>query len=212
MRGSARQVVILLLLTAAALTLLHVGNLLSGGGVELVDFEEEANVPTWVGAMQFFAVALCAELLARGSHGRPRLAWRVVAAAFVFFSVDELATIHERALRVASDSDDAWWWPILFLPLFAAVLAALWSVAGEVRRDLGSRLPVLAGVALLGSALALDALGAALELYDEALVHVALHRIVEELLELLGGLVLIATFVALLEHRLRRRGQEAHAG
>jgi hypothetical protein len=209
LRGHARRCVVILLTAVAALTVLHVGNLLTGRSVDVVDFEREANLPTWFSSMQFFAVGLCAGLLAGGSRGRPRLAWHATAAVFVFFSVDELATIHERALRAASSSEvDVWYWPVLFLPVFAAALAALWSVSGEVRRELGSRLPVLAGVALLGAALAFDALGTVIA-HDELRVHVTLRRMAEELLEIFGALVLVATFVALLEHRLRRLGQLA---
>lgn len=188
----------------AAVVVLHLTNRLSGVEKRLFDLGLEQNVPTWLGTVQFLGVALCAAFLARESAGRLKLAFVVVAASFAFFSLDELALIKDELVQNIAHSqfDDVWYWPALYAPIGGIAVVALLAVAGEVRRRLGSVLPLAAGLALLVAAPLLD--GAAEASTSQLVFEVEV--VVEEWFELTGTAILTATFLAVL---LRRRAARA---
>lgn len=56
--------------------------------------ENEANLPTWFSSTQLaFAAAAC---LLAGIAGGEWIAWGPIAAVLTFFSIDEIAMLHER--------------------------------------------------------------------------------------------------------------------
>lgn len=184
----------------AVVVLLHVANGLTGLDKRLFDLDLEQNLPTWVSAVQFFGVALCAGLLSGYTRGRQRLAWRAFAGIFLFFSLDEVALLHEELVdRVAtSPKGDAWFWPLFYLPLGIAALVAVAIVVGEVRRVGASATTVVAGLMLLGAALLLDGIAVALTdtpwLFEPAIV-------LEEASELVGTAVLVGVLAGMLAVR-----------
>jgi hypothetical protein len=187
----------LILAADVSVLLLHVVNRASGLDKRLFDLDLEANLPTWLSSIQFFGVALGAALLSRQSAGRRVLAWRIFALLFVFLSIDEAAQIHEEIVdRVAtSPSQDAWFWPVFYVPIGAVVIAALWVVLDEVRAYAGSALPVVISLALLGAALGLDA--AATQVVDDPWLFEP-ELVLEEAAELLGTAILIVLFLGIL--------------
>jgi hypothetical protein len=186
----------------AAVILLHVANEVSGANKRLFDLDKEQNLPTWLSSVQLFSAALCSWLCSLRSTGRERLAWRGLAVIFAFLSLDELALVHEEVVEHVTDDPaaDLWWWPVLYLPLAVAGLAALWFVIRAVRATLGSAALFLVGFAFLGVSLLLDSV-ATQYVDNEWLFSPSL--VLEEAFELLGSALLVA--VALAVYRLRTR-------
>jgi hypothetical protein len=193
----------LILAADAGVLLLHVLNRASEWNTRLFDLDVESNLPTWLGAIQFFGVAVCAALLSRSATGRRALAWRVVALLFVFLSLDEIAQLHEEIVdRVAtSPTGDAWFWPFFYAPLGAAVLAALWVLLDDVRLYVGSALLVVVSLGLLAASVFLDA--AATQFVDEPWLYEP-ELVLEEGAELLGSGILIVLLLGIFLARRER--------
>ncbi|MGH3112938.1 MAG: hypothetical protein ACRDOP_05675 [Gaiellaceae bacterium] len=194
----ARRLIGLALLADALVVALHVLNELGGWEKRLFDLTEEQNLPTWLNSVQFAGAALAAALAAEVA--RRRLAWRALAAILLFFSLDELALVHEEIIeRVADESGgEPWFWPFFYTPIAAACLAAVVVAARDARRALGSVWLFLAGFGCLGVALVLD--GAAAEYMDEPWLWQP-SVVVEESLELLGPVLLAVVGLAVWENR-----------
>ncbi|MBI5577343.1 MAG: hypothetical protein HY896_13405 [Deltaproteobacteria bacterium] len=66
----------------------------------LFDLDQEYNIPTWFSTMQLFLVFLISFACARGAESKAlRRGYRLLAAVFLFFSLDETAEIHESVGR-----------------------------------------------------------------------------------------------------------------
>jgi len=200
----AVRTVALILAVDAAVILLHGLNSLTGAEQRLFDLDLEQNLPTWVSSIQFFGVALCAILLSRQAAGMQQIAWRVFAGIFLFFSLDELALLHEELVdRIAtSPGGDSAFWPVFYVPLGLVALLSLAVVVGDVRRSGGSVALVVAGLALLGGALVLDAV--ATTFVDKPFLF-ELELVFEEAFELVGTAVLIGVLLASLLNLLNAR-------
>jgi hypothetical protein len=184
-----------MLAAAGVVVLLHIANELTGANKRLFDLDKEQNLPTWLSSVQLFAAGLCAWLSSLRAPGRERLAWRGLAAILMFLSLDELALIHEEVVeQVTGDpTADPWWWPALYLPLGAALLAAFWVALWTVRDVLGSATAFVAGFALLGVSIALDT--AATQYVDNRWLF-SPSLVVEEALELCGSAVLVCVLLS----------------
>jgi hypothetical protein len=184
-----------MLAAAAVVVVLHVANELSGANKRLFDLDKEQNLPTWLSSVQLFSAGLCAWLVSLRALGRERLAWRGLATILLFVSLDELALIHEEVVEhVTGDpAADLWWWPALYLPLGAALLAAFWVALRTVRDVLGSATAFVAGFVLLGVSIALDT--AATQYVDNRWIFNP-SLIVEEALELSGSAVLVCVLLS----------------
>jgi hypothetical protein len=164
-RVGFRIAVVAMLVLAAA----HLGNeFVLDGRVEGLDADVEGNVFTWASSTATFAVAFCAALHAAAVE-KQRREFTVLAALTLWFSMDDVAIIHERVahkigedLFGLSDAIAVRLWLILYLPLL--VLAALaeegTNVPNELRialeegLELGGWILVAAGLtAILCSAL-----------------------------------------------------------
>ena len=170
----ASCVVIALLVAAHLVTDLKLFNLL-----------EESNLPTWFSQAQFLlAAGACAVAATRDE--RARTAWLLLAAVMAFFSLDEVAMIHERledqgsvelALLVVE--------PLLGLALIAVVYTAL-------RGRVDSRVLTLLGAAVVTLVLA-QASSAINGVAEPTGFVYDLLAILEEVFEMLtGALVLVA--------------------
>lgn len=184
-----------MLVAAAVVVVLHVANEVSGANKRLFDLDKEQNLPTWLSSVQLFSAGLCAWLVSLRALGRERLAWRGLAAILSFVSLDELALIHEEVVEhVTGDpAADLWWWPVLYLPLGAALIAAFWVAVRTVRNVLGSATAFVAGFVLLGVSIALDT--AATQYVDNRWLF-SPSLVVEEALELSGSAVLVCVLLS----------------
>jgi hypothetical protein len=190
----ALELLALLLAADAVTVLLHVVSELGGFYAQMFNLDEEGNLPTWLASAQFLAVAAVAGLLARLRSGPERLAALALALVFAYFSLDEVALVHEKLAEHAPAAlEDVPKLPILYSPIAVACAAAIWVLLPRVQAVLGSSLPLLAGFALLATSVLLDAA-------DVQALDVPRFRpliIAEEATELAGTALLAAVLLAL---------------
>lgn len=179
--------------------------------VRLFDLNGENNVPTWFTSLLWQVGALCCYLLSRADlerTGRVRngVFWIALGCAALFFSLDEVAEIHEGV----GDIIDAY---ATDLPVYGWVFygVGLVAVAGlffgrfilTLPRDTALTI-VLAGAVFVTGALGFETLGALVELGTLKQFPAGLNWgrsiAIEEVLEMMGAVLLI---VALHTH-LRR--------
>jgi hypothetical protein len=135
------------LAAVAVQTVAHLGNVLAfDGDIDGLNVENDINLFAWASSMATFTAALASVLLAALLPAL-RLRLLVLGAILMFFSVDDLATIHERlgtfVRRDLLDLPSGYGrvaWPAIFLPLLAAAFLILW--------DLSRRLPTAGGPTL----------------------------------------------------------------
>jgi hypothetical protein len=203
--GPALELLGLLLAADAVVVLLHVVNELAGLYTEMFNLDKEENLSTWLASGQFLAVAAAAGLLARLSNGRIRLAALALALVFAYFSLDEVALVHEKLANHASGAlGDLPKLPILYSPIAIVCAAALWVLSPVARDAFGSVLPLLAGFGLLATSVVLDA--ADLQALD--LPRFRPLIILEEAAELAGTALLAAVLLALVLLRSATQWQE----
>jgi len=154
----ALQILIVMLAADAVVVALHVVNELGGFYTQMFNLDEEQNLPTWLSSAQFLAVGVAAAALATRTEARERLASLVLAAVFVYFSLDEAALVHEKlAEHVREELEGVPKLPILYAPIGAACAVAVWILLPVVRRRLGTRVAFVGGFALIVVSLFLDA-------------------------------------------------------
>ena len=108
--------------------------------LKLFDLLEESNLPTWFSQAQFLlAAGACAS--AGMQDPQARRAWLLLAVAMTFFSLDEVAMIHERLEDHGSVELDL----LVVEPLLGLALVAV--VYGTLRGRVERRVLVLLGAA-----------------------------------------------------------------
>lgn len=180
-------------------TVAHLGNeFLLDDRVEGLDADVEGNALTWASSVATFAVALCAALHAAAVE-KQRREFTVLAALALWFSLDDVAIIHERvALELGEDllgMPDylaVRLWLILYLPLLLLAGLVLWRVAQEAQPPADRA--VLVGLGLLVASIPVELAGAVTRKLAEDSTEVpeTFRVAIEEGLEL-GGWILIAT-------------------
>lgn len=171
----------------------------------------ERSIATWFSAAQFGIAAVAAAMLARRRIGQPfghAGAWWTMAAVLLLVSIDEVATIHERVggrLEAWFAFDGifrfAWVVPGVAVALLLACLFVPFLC--HLPRMIACRI-IVAGIVFLSGALGMEMLGGAfISEHGDAAMHesarYALIVILEELLEMLGVLILIDTLMSCLE-------------
>lgn len=195
----------LLLAADAVVIALFVVSELGGFYASIFNLDDEQNLPTWLSSSQFLGVAIASALVARMTVDRERLAAFALSVIFVYFSMDEVATAHEKlAAHAPAVLEDVPKLPILYSPIGVACAAAVWILAPAVQRVFGSALPLLGGFGLLAASLLLDA--ADIQALDLSRLRPLI--IVEEGAELCGTAVLTAAFLALALARWGAQRQE----
>ena len=203
----AREVVVagcvLALVAALVQTVCHlVGALALDSRYGFLNANGEDNVWAWAGASATVAAAVGAALLAAADRER-RWRWFALAALLAAFSLDDAESVHERAgarLTAALGLSDKWVqvvWPVLWLPLLATAALLLLLAAREAPRV--ARLAILAGLALLVSAVAAEAIGVLVVVEHHDLretVPEAIEIAYEEAAELAGWLVIASGLAA----------------
>ena len=189
--------VVLALLAVAIQTVLYLADVyVFDRRVGTFDVDTEGGFPAWAASVAIFSTGFVALLLSVVESSR-LLRLLGLAAAATFLSFDEALGVHERlglAVTEALDVSDTYLriaWPVVYLPLLAAVAALVFELArastGPARRLLTIGLVVLAGaVALEVAGLALDLVPS---LTDTAWLY-TLEIALEEGAELLGWLLL----------------------
>lgn len=164
------------------------------------DLDGERNIPATYTAALFFSVAVLALLLGRidAAPGSSQL-WVGLSAFFVFVSADEFGEIHERLERITGID-----WQILYSPIGVLALV-LWFFVTRRLRSIGAGLLLFAvgtacGIASqVAEAVEYGPGDERIKVFDELVV-------VEELLEMVGALLLglaLLTALQALDRRAR---------
>jgi hypothetical protein len=168
------------------------------GLVPLFDLEKENNIPTFYSAfgLLFASFLLCAITFARKNRGLGYLGWFGLAIIFLFLSIDEITSLHERLsrpLRGILDTSgllfSAWVIPYgVAVLVFAAVyLKFLMNLPKRVMF-----LFIVSGCVYVSGALGLELLeGYHYELYGSASLIFVILCTMEEFLEMLGIVLFI---------------------
>jgi hypothetical protein len=178
--------------------LAHVGNaVLLDHRITNLDADHDGNLLAWAGSAAIFAAACSAGVLA-ATRPRRRALLSLLAAAALFLSLDETASIHERlgqagvnALALGDDDYGRLIWPFLLFPILVIVALGLWRVASTARP--APRRAIEVGFVLLAAAVVAELAWAAFPLSGGEIGSWpdALAVATEEGLEL-GGWLLVA--------------------
>ena len=159
------------------------------GLAPLFDPSREANVPTWFSSSLLLGSAVALSQV----RGPDRRWWLVLAAVFALASLDETANLHELLSRQARREFQPGFgqlWVIVLGPpalVFAAVYARF---VQRQRREV--RRPFALGAALfLGGALGVEIVEIVLERRGSGALTVALTMLAQEVMELLGAVMLL---------------------
>ena len=181
-------------------SVIHLVNLLAFDlGIHVLNADADGTVFAWASVVVTFLAATMAALLAALRPGHAVLLLSL-AAALVFLSLDDSVQIHERVSELKTQLGPIThfartFWPLVYLPLLAAVFLGLGVVARGMRPAL-RRLVVL-GLGLLVAAILLEMASPLLFAvgYDHGDLGYELEAVIEEGAEL-GGWMLIALALA----------------
>jgi hypothetical protein len=169
--------------------------------LNLINADDEANIPTWASASAAFVAATAALVLAVASEKR-RAPYGLLAAVLGFMSLDDAVQVHERIVHERVNSfgpiDEAARvvWPLVYLPLLILGLVLLVVAARDVTAR--ARASVFVGLGLLVAAVGLELAGTLLlELGATKTSFVyAVQVVVEEGLELAGWILIAVGLLA----------------
>jgi len=178
----------------------------AGGGdgrITLFALGSDGNVPQWYSASMLLVCAvLLAAIAGAAETGSHRIRWKGLSAVFVYLSVDEAASIHEKLSSVLEARFSpsgvfsyAWVIPYAFLVLVFVLFYAkfLYDLPANTRL-----LFLAAGVLFVGGALGAEMINARSDSsYGREHLAYFLGTHIEELAEMLGVLVF---FYALLSY------------
>lgn len=200
MSVAPRSVAAVLLATHALVAAVNLSPLIESYSVAtLLDVNREGTLIVWLSSATLLLIAALACGGAMTSAGLDRRRWWVVAAGFVVLSVDETASLHERAGEIAERVFEIEWLPSLYLWVIvvapAAFVFAVWML-----RWFGRTMGWRSGPGRLAAcAIGLWICVPVLEAMDPSLGGPRLLIVVEETLEGVGE----ALFVwALLSHHV----------
>jgi hypothetical protein len=201
----------LALVAVVVQTTAHLGNeFLLDDRVDGLDADLEGTAFTWASSVATFTVGLAAALHA-AVFERQRRELSALAAIALWFSLDDVAIIHERlALELGEDVFGlpdylaVRLWLILYLPLLLVAGVVLWRIAQEAEPPADRT--VLLGLGLLVASIPVEIVGAITrKLAEEGTEVPETFRVaVEEGLELGGWILLAAGLTAILCSALMR--------
>jgi hypothetical protein len=197
---------LLLAATALAVLRLKFGHDHVLGFAAMFDLDGEGGVPAWFSSMLMLACAAVLAVVGRARAGDPyRRHWLVLAAIFVYLSVDETIALHERLiapLRTLAGADGMlhYTWVVVGGPVVLVVgvayLGYLRALPASTRRRF-----VVAGALYVAGALGMEMLGGYLRARHGEAYHATVLKVVVTLLEEtmeMAGLILFLS--ALLTH------------
>ena len=171
---------------------------------ELLIVNKEISILSWLSIVVMFVLGLAC--LAAGRLERRR-AWYPIAALFIYLSMDDSTTLHERIgwlLTGANGDSPVYWWVRVLGPILAVLglftFAFLWKrYAGNLR----SRLTTFAGFGCLGLALLCEILerffhNSNLRWRGFSIERYTMH--LEEFCELVGPVLILIPIGILIEN------------
>ncbi len=179
--------------------------------IEVFYVGAERSIATWLAAALLGMAAVGAALLGErdaGESPRHAWAWRGLSLLLLLFSVDEVATIHERVggkLESWFDFDGLFRfaWVVPGIAVVIALACLFVPFLRRLPRSIARRL-VIAGVVFVAGALGMEMVGGCIvtqhgtdAMHESALY--ALIEICEEALEMLGVLILLDALLRCLE-------------
>lgn len=156
---------------------------------QLVDLDEENNLPTWFSSFLLLNAAGLLYLVRRSADAW-RTQWTVLAVGFFLMSIDEVAGVHET-LNTATDT--LWVWPAIGL----LGLAGLWLLpfVRALPRSTTLRF-VIAGVIFVGGSIGMEIVGHPMD--ADTLVY-QMTVLAEEGMEMMGVLVFAHALILYLQ-------------
>jgi hypothetical protein len=173
-----------------------------------MDADADGNALSWASSVAIYTAAVGAFLFSLSASSPRRFV--ALGAVFVFFSLDEVAAIHEQVVTVSVRGLDVptsvgrALWPILYLPLLVFVVITLWRLAASAP-DLIRRVFLL-GLALLAAAVLAEAMTALWSSEGSRPLVDDLEVAAEEGAELAGWIFVATAFAALHFDRVARAG------
>jgi hypothetical protein len=175
-----------------------------------MDADADGNALSWLTSVAIFTAALGAFLLS-SFPSVPTRRFIALGTVFVFFSLDEVAAIHEQLATVSvhrldvATSVGRVLWPILYLPLLVFVVISLWRLAASAPARI--RRAILLGLALLAVGVVAEAMSTLSSSEGSRPLIDDLEVAAEEGAEL-GGWIFVATaFAAMLFEGVARAGE-----
>jgi hypothetical protein len=183
-----RVTLVLTVVSSVLLTITHLVDVLGlGGRIHSLDADRDGGLWTWASVAAQAAGAALLALLAVTS-----LRWRAFAwcsAALAFLSLDDSLVIHEKLGAALSffPHGSRLAWPLVYLPLLAALTIALWRMA-EAQDGRWMRVLVRGGLCALVLAVVLEVGTLALFLVGQGdnSVGYEIEVAIEESLEMAG--------------------------
>jgi hypothetical protein len=178
-------------------------------GDVLLDLRGEGNLPAYYSTALLLVAGLLLLLMAQADGSaapQRRGTWRALGFMFLYLSADECAQLHEVARKVPRSwlPDMALFhWPWVVLGGLAVVVVTLASyrflrdLPTDTRRNL-----IVAGAVFATGALCLELLGAAIEHHGWSEAYLVVEETAEELLEMLGVVLLIRALLTHLERHV----------
>ena len=164
----------------------------------LFDLDGERNVPSVYAATLWFSVAVVALLLGRvDTEPGLRRMWIGLSALYVFLSADEFGQIHERLERITGID-----WQILYLPI-GVLASVLWLFVARRLSQIGTGFALLVGGSIcivISQVVENIEYGSG----DQRVAHFNALVVLEELLELIGVLVVGLALLTALQALCRR--------
>jgi hypothetical protein len=170
----------------------------------LLHLSQEGNLPTWYSSVQWFSVAaLLAIFVARHANRGVRCSWALAALPLLFLglSLDEVASIHEQlgdmSDRLLPGGDrkatpfprTGIWMFLLGVPFIAVLWALIAAVRPFMANDRGALAKIVVGMTvMLSGSLIVEIF---INLFERGSTGDALQIFVEELLEMLGGTIVL---------------------
>lgn len=200
--ASIRRALVVALIAIAlaglAVELLHHGPLpaLDEEIIALFSLSWEANLPTWYSTALLLACAATLAFIGRADVPGQTGYWRLLAAVFLYLSIDEAVGLHEQLnglVELGGPFYFSWIIPAgaVVLVLGLAYLRFLGRLPADTRRRF-----VLAGALYLAGALLMEIpLGLWTEAHGDADLGYALIDFVEETLEMIGATLFLLALV-----------------
>lgn len=163
------------------------------GLFSLFDFDKEANIPTLYSSLTIMlaSMILYSIALLDRRNGKPYIQWYGLAIVFLFLSIDEVSSIHERISPFIQDSFNLsgilyYSWVVPYSIFVILITGLYWKFLFKLPKRVFV-LIILSGVIFLSGAIGFELIEARYdELYNTDTVIYAILYTCEEFLEMLG--------------------------
>ncbi|HMQ93715.1 MAG TPA: hypothetical protein PKA33_11865 [Amaricoccus sp.] len=170
------------------------------GLMSRIQLTSENNIAAWWSGILLLMLAVHAYDVGVAERARsPSVAgaWTILAAILVFFSADEIGSLHER-MGMLGRPFGLGSWPMMLLAgavVGISLLSALWRLWSDPQVSRRLVLPLLLGFGLLGSVAGQEYVGDVF-VFESNLAR-GIRAMLEEGTELFGMLILLATILPL---------------